>query len=157
MSVHVRRFLLAACTAGVEFAGVCYDSSPAQFDVGNIARAAGLAGGGGIAGVGLWAVAYLLLSIIQVADSAGLFGDEGIERFNYDMRHAKPLGPELFVYSTIDNLTACEFVESVVAARRAIAGHDVKAVNFETSPHVGHLRAHPVRYREELRGWLAKL
>jgi len=149
--------LLADCVDGVKFAGVCFDSSPAKFDVRKIATAASHAAGGGAIGTVMYGLAVCLLSMAFALDAAGLLGGDSIDSFYSTMLHAPPLGPELFLFSEADTLTDYAFVEEVIAARSKLGGPDIGAVKFDGSPHVGHLRAYPEQYRTAVRGWLSKL
>lgn len=53
--------------------------------------------------------------------------------------------PQLFLYSKADRIIMAEDVEEVVSRRKA-RGVDVKAVCWEDSAHVAHLRRHPEIY-----------
>ena len=55
--------------------------------------------------------------------------------------------PALFVYSDADVLADARTVAAHAKARRA-AGATVRELRFPNTPHVGHLRAEPVKYSE---------
>ncbi|XP_078445829.1 alpha/beta-Hydrolases superfamily protein [Wolffia australiana] len=65
----------------------------------------------------------------------------------------QPRCPQLYVYSSSDRVIPASSVESFMAAQRK-AGHQVRAHNFISSPHVDHFRAHPSLYDSHLTSFL---
>nr|KYP69236.1 Transmembrane protein 53 [Cajanus cajan] len=69
----------------------------------------------------------------------------------------QPSCPQLYMYSTADRVipadSVADSVESFVEAQRR-AGHDVRACNFVSSPHVDHFRNDPKLYTSQLNQFL---
>jgi farnesol dehydrogenase len=68
-------------------------------------------------------------------------------------RHASA-APVLLLHSADDALAPVADVARF-GATLAARGRRVTAVRWESSPHVGHLRAHPERYEAAAAAWLA--
>jgi len=66
--------------------------------------------------------------------------------FGRDHCTARPRTPELFLYSTSDYYLSHQYLESAVLGLRVRAGTPYRAVRFEDSPHVGHLRVFRDKY-----------
>ncbi|XP_010466167.1 PREDICTED: transmembrane protein 53-like [Camelina sativa] len=62
---------------------------------------------------------------------------------------AQPRCPQLYIYSSADRVIPAEQVESFIVEQRK-AGHEVRACNFISSPHVDHYRSNPELYTAEL-------
>lgn len=62
---------------------------------------------------------------------------------------AQPSCPQLYIYSSADRVIPVEQVESFIVEQRK-AGHEVRACNFISSPHVDHFRSNPELYTAEL-------
>ncbi|KAL1197704.1 hypothetical protein V5N11_012359 [Cardamine amara subsp. amara] len=62
---------------------------------------------------------------------------------------AQPRCPQLYVYSSADRVIPAGQVESFIVEQRK-AGHEVRACNFISSPHVDHFRSNPELYTAEL-------
>lgn len=65
----------------------------------------------------------------------------------------QPGCPQLYMYSSADRVIPADSVESFVDAQRK-AGHDVRACNFVSSPHVDHFRNDPKMYTSQLNQFL---
>ncbi|RDY03110.1 Transmembrane protein 53-B, partial [Mucuna pruriens] len=65
----------------------------------------------------------------------------------------QPNCPQLYMYSSADRVIPADSVESFVEAQRR-AGHDVRACNFVSSPHVDHFRNDPKLYTSQLSQFL---
>ncbi|CAI8601721.1 unnamed protein product [Vicia faba] len=65
----------------------------------------------------------------------------------------QPGCPQLYMYSSADRVIPADSVESFVDAQRK-AGHDVRACNFVSSPHVDHFRNDPKLYASQLNQFL---
>ncbi|XP_027365941.1 transmembrane protein 53 [Abrus precatorius] len=65
----------------------------------------------------------------------------------------QPNCPQLYIYSSADRVIPADSVESFVEAQRR-AGHDVRACNFVSSPHVDHFRNDPKLYTSQLSKFL---
>lgn len=65
----------------------------------------------------------------------------------------QPSCPQLYMYSSADRVIPADSVESFVEAQRR-AGHDVRACNFVSSPHVDHFRNDPKLYTSQLSQFL---
>ncbi|CAK8574248.1 unnamed protein product [Lathyrus sativus] len=65
----------------------------------------------------------------------------------------QPGCPQLYMYSSADRVIPADSVESFVDAQRK-AGHDVRACNFVSSPHVDHFRNDPKLYTSQLNQFL---
>jgi len=64
--------------------------------------------------------------------------------------------PQMFLYSTADELTPAKDVEQFMSARRRL-GVDVTGHVFEDSAHVLHYRAHPEQYRAAVATFVARV
>ncbi|CAA7036453.1 unnamed protein product [Microthlaspi erraticum] len=62
---------------------------------------------------------------------------------------AQPRCPQLYIYSSADRVIPAVQVESFIVEQRK-AGHEVRACNFISSPHVDHFRSNPELYTAEL-------
>ncbi|THU47905.1 hypothetical protein C4D60_Mb09t20590 [Musa balbisiana] len=65
----------------------------------------------------------------------------------------QPKCPQLYIYSSADRVIPAKSVESFVERQRR-AGHEVKACDFLSSPHVDHFRSHPGLYSSQLVNFL---
>jgi len=65
----------------------------------------------------------------------------------------QPSCPQLYLYSSADTVIPADYVESFVEAQRR-DGHDVRACNFVSSPHVDHFRNDPKLYTSQLSQFL---
>lgn len=65
----------------------------------------------------------------------------------------QPKCAQLYIYSSADRVIPAESVESFVEDQRR-AGHEVRACNFVSTPHVDHFRGDPNLYTSELTRFL---
>ncbi|KAJ4974289.1 hypothetical protein NE237_007463 [Protea cynaroides] len=65
----------------------------------------------------------------------------------------QPKCPQLYIYSTADRVIPADSVESFIEKQRR-AGHEVRACNFVSSPHVDHFRNDPNLYTSQLTKFL---
>ncbi|XP_008810914.2 transmembrane protein 53-like [Phoenix dactylifera] len=65
----------------------------------------------------------------------------------------QPKCPQLYIYSSADRVIPAKSVESFVERQRR-AGHEVRACDFVSSPHVDHFRSHPGLYTSQLTNFL---
>ncbi|KDP40483.1 hypothetical protein JCGZ_24482 [Jatropha curcas] len=65
----------------------------------------------------------------------------------------QPTCPQLYIYSTADRVIPAKSVESFIQEQRR-AGHEVRACNFVSSPHVDHFRNDPNLYSTQLSQFL---
>ncbi|OAY83781.1 transmembrane protein 53 [Ananas comosus] len=65
----------------------------------------------------------------------------------------QPKCPQLYIYSSADRVIPAKSVESFVERQRR-AGHEVRACDFVSSPHVDHFRNHPALYTSQLTTFL---
>ncbi|KAL1803571.1 hypothetical protein ACET3Z_032218 [Daucus carota] len=69
------------------------------------------------------------------------------------LKSGQPRCPQLYIYSTADKVIPAESVESFIAEQRRI-GHQVRACNFISTPHVDHMRNYPEFYATQLTEFL---
>lgn len=65
----------------------------------------------------------------------------------------QPSCPQLYFYSSADRVIPAGSVESFIKEQRK-AGHEVRACNFVSTPHVDHFRNEPKLYTSELSQFL---
>ncbi|TVU07514.1 hypothetical protein EJB05_40870 [Eragrostis curvula] len=65
----------------------------------------------------------------------------------------QPKCPQLYIYSSADRVIPARSVESFIEGQRR-AGHEVRACDFVTSPHVDHCRSNPGLYTSQLTKFL---
>lgn len=65
----------------------------------------------------------------------------------------QPSCPQLYIYSSADRVIPAGSVESFIKEQKR-AGHEVRACNFVSTPHVDHFRNDPKLYTCELTGFL---
>ncbi|XP_042400724.1 transmembrane protein 53-like [Zingiber officinale] len=65
----------------------------------------------------------------------------------------QPKCPQLYIYSSADQVIPAKSVESFVERQRR-AGLEVRACDFLTSPHVDHFRNNPALYNSQLANFL---
>lgn len=65
----------------------------------------------------------------------------------------QPSCPQLYIYSSADRVIPAGSVESFIKQQRR-AGHEVRACNFVSTPHVDHFRNDPKLYTSELTNFL---
>ena len=65
----------------------------------------------------------------------------------------QPKCPQLYIYSSADRVIPAKSVESFIEKQRK-AGHEVRACDFLSSPHVDHFRNHPGLYTSQLTNFL---
>ncbi|XP_042500334.1 transmembrane protein 53-like [Macadamia integrifolia] len=65
----------------------------------------------------------------------------------------QPRCPQLYIYSSADRVIPAESVESFMEEQRR-AGHEVRACNFVSTPHVDHFRNDPNLYTSQLTNFL---
>uniref|UniRef100_A0A1D1XWY2 Transmembrane protein 53 n=1 Tax=Anthurium amnicola TaxID=1678845 RepID=A0A1D1XWY2_9ARAE len=72
----------------------------------------------------------------------------------FDLLSSKqPKCPQLYVYSSSDRVIPAQSVESFIEGQRK-AGHEVRAYDFVSSPHVDHFRNHPSIYASQITAFL---
>ncbi|XP_023550651.1 transmembrane protein 53-like [Cucurbita pepo subsp. pepo] len=67
---------------------------------------------------------------------------------------SQPSCPQLYIYSSADRVIPADSVESFIEEQRR-AGHEVRACNFVSTPHVDHFRNDPKLYTSQLSQFLA--
>lgn len=65
----------------------------------------------------------------------------------------QPKCPQLYIYSSADRVIPAKSVQSFVEGQRR-AGHEVRACDFVSSPHVDHYRSNPGMYTSQLTRFL---
>uniref|UniRef100_A0A0A9ETM7 Peptidase S9 prolyl oligopeptidase catalytic domain-containing protein n=1 Tax=Arundo donax TaxID=35708 RepID=A0A0A9ETM7_ARUDO len=65
----------------------------------------------------------------------------------------QPKCPQLYIYSSADRVIPVKSVESFVEGQRR-AGHEVRACDFVSSPHVDHYRSNQGLYTSQLTRFL---
>lgn len=65
----------------------------------------------------------------------------------------QPRCPQLYIYSSADRVIPAKSVESFIEGQRR-AGHEVRACDFVSSPHVDHYRSNPGLYTSQLSNFL---
>uniref|UniRef100_A0A0D9WUE8 Uncharacterized protein n=1 Tax=Leersia perrieri TaxID=77586 RepID=A0A0D9WUE8_9ORYZ len=65
----------------------------------------------------------------------------------------QPKCPQLYIYSSADRVIPAKSVELFVESQRR-AGHEVRACDFVSSPHVDHYRSNPELYSSQLTNFL---
>ncbi|XP_042410725.1 transmembrane protein 53-A-like [Zingiber officinale] len=65
----------------------------------------------------------------------------------------QPKCPQLYIYSSADQVIPAKSVESFIERQRR-AGHEVRACDFLSSPHVDHFRNHRALYDTQLASFL---
>ena len=110
----------------------------------------GTRGGGSPAGAILAAIAR---GFFAVSPSTVAALDRYIVEFK-DRPAAR--APSLFFGSDDDAMCDAEALGSLVREWRA-RGLDADLVRFESSPHAGHLRAHPAEYKRAFSEWLMRV
>lgn len=65
----------------------------------------------------------------------------------------QPKCPQLYIYSSADRVIPVKSVESFIEEQRR-AGHEVRACDFISSPHVDHFRNDPKLYTSQLTSFL---
>ncbi|KAL6603365.1 hypothetical protein ACP70R_043726 [Stipagrostis hirtigluma subsp. patula] len=65
----------------------------------------------------------------------------------------QPKCPQLYIYSSADRVIPVQSVESFIEGQRR-AGHEVRACDFVSSPHVDHYRSNPGLYTSQLNNFL---
>ncbi|KAH9289362.1 hypothetical protein KI387_033479, partial [Taxus chinensis] len=65
------------------------------------------------------------------------------------LSNQQPKCPQLYIYSSADRVIPVESVEAFIENQKK-AGHEVRACNFERSPHVDHFRNFPDLYSTQL-------
>ncbi|KAJ0966862.1 hypothetical protein J5N97_023779 [Dioscorea zingiberensis] len=65
----------------------------------------------------------------------------------------QPKCPQLYIYSSADRVIPAKSVETFIERQRR-AGHEVRACDFVSSPHVDHFRNHPILYTTQLTTFL---
>nr|DAD32804.1 TPA_asm: hypothetical protein HUJ06_011655 [Nelumbo nucifera] len=65
----------------------------------------------------------------------------------------QPHCPQLYIYSSADRVIPVDYVESFIDEQRR-AGHEVRACNFISTPHVDHFRNDPDLYNSQLTNFL---
>ncbi|KAL8138039.1 hypothetical protein V2J09_004040 [Rumex salicifolius] len=65
----------------------------------------------------------------------------------------QPKCPQLYIYSSADRVIPAKSVESFMDEQRR-SGHEVRACNFVSSPHVDHFRNNPQLYKSQLTQFL---
>ncbi|KAK0386387.1 hypothetical protein NLU13_6224 [Sarocladium strictum] len=107
----------------------------------------------GIAGMFPWPEIvtrfFMGFATIVVYVAGFLSGEEPAGKFAVrvmdDARYVPTETKKLYLYSKEDDLISYEDIESYEAHARA-SGYETKAVVFQGSPHVGHMRLHPEQY-----------
>lgn len=65
----------------------------------------------------------------------------------------QPKCPQLYIYSSADRVIPAKSVEAFIDGQRK-AGHEVRACDFVSSPHVDHYRSNPGLYSSQLANFL---
>ena len=65
----------------------------------------------------------------------------------------QPQCPQLYIYSSADRVIPAKSVEAFIEGQRK-AGHEVRACDFVSSPHVDHYRSNPGLYTSQLVNFL---
>ncbi|KAK8613426.1 hypothetical protein V6N13_101188 [Hibiscus sabdariffa] len=65
----------------------------------------------------------------------------------------QPTCPQLYIYSSADQVIPANYVESFIEKQKR-SGHEVRACNFVSTPHVDHFRNDPELYTSQLSRFL---
>ena len=131
-------------------AGTAFDSAPAALNIAAFRSAAvGIMPAEGIAG------SLLRPLVAALAPAVGVFlTTSSRPREFWQAMQADGLRcPSLYIYSLEDGVTDAEALDGLVAHRRARHARGpaaIAALRLEATPHVGHLRAEPLRYTQAL-------
>lgn len=143
----------------VRIAGSMFDSAPADLSVHTGARAiVDSVPSAWQRQVGYWLAVFALPLMVAC------FFPGGLRAHDFYVRNllADTLpAPQLFLYSETDSITSSTFLRGFIQQRRqthALGGQAVHELYIAKeqghSPHVGHMRSHPSKYRDAVREFL---
>ncbi len=133
----------------VKIAATAFDSTPTWLSL----RSASLAVSEGIRNPILRAVAFALMWISMIVYVPFVSGINRPRVYFDNMARDHLACPSLYIYSSTDRITDMQKLADLIERRRKshVGGPDaILELLLHDSPHVGHIRKHPEKYRDAL-------